>query len=131
MIDRHTELEEALDKYLANDQEEAKAKDIKRADVEQMFEEWLSGFRLTQPSQYFVEHPTDDYELQCNIQTEQEFLITCLEMFGLPRSYLDGTGHFPEGGEKGKDKKNQRRPAGKKGKTGKTAAQRAKEKRGI
>lgn len=52
-----------------------KAKLLDRAAAEEIMENWLSGFRLTQPSDYFLEHPTDDYELACNIQTEREFMI--------------------------------------------------------
>jgi len=69
-----------------------------------MFDEWLSGFAIAQPSEYFLDHPTDDYELQCNILTEKEFLISCLEMFGLPKGYMEGIGHFPDGGDKAKEK---------------------------
>lgn len=54
LMERQVDIEEALDKYLVNEQEEAKAKDIKRADVESLFQEWLSGFMLTQPSDYFT-----------------------------------------------------------------------------
>lgn len=52
-----------------------KAKLLDRPAAEEIMENWLSGFRLTQPSDYFLEHPTDDYELACNIQTEKEFMI--------------------------------------------------------
>jgi hypothetical protein len=58
---------------------------------------------LTQPSDYFIEHPTDDYELACNIQTEREFLLSTLEIFGLPEKYIDGNGHFPDWGKEKKD----------------------------
>lgn len=62
--------------------------------------DWLSGFELIQPSDYFLEHPTDDYELMCNTQSELEFLISTLEIFGLPEDYTIGKGHFPNFGKK-------------------------------
>ncbi len=52
-----------------------------------------------------MEHPTDDYELACNIQTEREFMITTLEIFGLPSKYMDGAGHFEDWGKEKKDDK--------------------------
>lgn len=68
-------------------------------------DEWLQEFQLTQPSEYFLEHPTDDYELVCNIQTEREFMLSTLEIFGLPESYMEGNGHFPDWGKEKKDDK--------------------------
>ena len=70
-----------------------------------MMSVWLQDFKLTQPSDYFIEHPTDDYELACNIQTEKEFMLTTLEIFGLPEKYMDGNGHFPDWGKEKKEDK--------------------------
>jgi hypothetical protein len=50
-----------------------------------------------------LEHPTDDYDLVCNIQTEQNFLLATLEIFGLPEKYIDGNGHFPDWGLEKRD----------------------------
>ncbi len=61
---------------------------------------WLTGFEIQQPSDYFLEHPTDDYELMCNTQNELEFMISTLEIFGLPEGYVEGKGHFPNFGKK-------------------------------
>lgn len=47
----------------------------------------------------------------CNIQTEKEFIITTLEMFGLPERYMEGNGHFPDWGQ---EKQNDRLAAAKK-----------------
>lgn len=52
-----------------------------------------------------MEHPTDDYELVCNIQTEKEFVMSTLEIFGLPEKYIEGNGHFAEWGVEKKDDK--------------------------
>mmetsp|Transcript_42304 Transcript_42304/g.30976 ORF Transcript_42304/g.30976 Transcript_42304/m.30976 type:complete len:123 (+) Transcript_42304:1035-1403(+) len=68
-------------------------------------EQWLIDFQLTQPSEYFLDHPTDDYELACNVQSEREFLLSTLEIFGLPSGYMKGAGHFADWGKEKKDDK--------------------------
>ena len=83
-----------------------------------------------------MEHPTDDYELVCNIQTEKEFLMTTLETFGLPEKYTAGNGHFPDWGVDKKDDRMQaakRRALAQKQKTKKTnaALARIKKERGL
>lgn len=70
-----------------------------------MFDRWLAEFNLVQPSQFFKDHPTNDSELVCSIQTEREFLITTLEFFGLPKGYMNGGGHFPDWGKEKKEDK--------------------------
>lgn len=49
-------------------QDEEGVKLIDRAGAEGMFDGWLSGYNhaLTQPTEYFRKHPTNDYELVCN-----------------------------------------------------------------
>ena len=69
-----------------------------------MFDEWFTEFKLTQPSGYFLDHPTDDVELMSSIQTTEEFIIQTLEMFDLPEGYMEGKGHFPDFGKE-KDNK--------------------------
>lgn len=32
----------------------------------------------------------------CNIQSKNDFLMTTLEIFGLPERYIEGMGHFPD-----------------------------------
>jgi len=63
--------------------------------VIEMMNSWLDGFKLKQPSEFFKDHPTNDSELVCSIQTEMEFMLSTLEFFGLPKGYIDGKGHFP------------------------------------
>jgi hypothetical protein len=70
-----------------------------------MIDTWLANFILTQPSQFFKDHPTNDSELVCSIQTEKEFLLSTLEYFGLPKGYMGGAGHFPMWGKEKKDDK--------------------------
>jgi len=48
-----------------------------------MIEKWFHEFEISQPSEYFLEHPTDDSDLQSNIQTTFEFMLTTFEIFDL------------------------------------------------
>jgi hypothetical protein len=41
----------------------------------------------------------------CNVQTEKEFLVSTLQMFGLVDGYMEGEGHFPDWDKKGADDK--------------------------
>src|SRR6185436_9227247 len=84
-------INQMIQDYLEDDD---KAKQLDRKAVEEIMDQWLAEFQLTQPSEYFLQHPTDDYELACNIQTEKEFLVSTLEIFGLPVKYMEGNGHF-------------------------------------
>ena len=59
-----------------------------------LISDWLQKFKIQQPSEYFSDHPSDDPNLVCNILTETEFLLECLNFFGLPEGYLDGEGHW-------------------------------------
>ena len=64
---------------------------------------------MVQPSKFFQDHPTNDSELVCSIQTEKEFLLTTLQFFGLNEGYMEGKGHFPNWGKEKNDKKAQRK----------------------
>ena len=86
-------------------QDEEKIKTLDRATVDQMMDQWLTEFELVQPAQFFRDHPTNDSELVCSIQTEKEFLLSTLEFFGLPKDYMTGAGHFPMWGKESKDDK--------------------------
>jgi len=85
--------------------DEDKVKSLDRAQFDAMLDTWLSEFFLVQPSQFFRDHPTNDSELVCSIQSEKEFMLTTLEFFGLPKKYMDGNGHFPMWGKEKKDDK--------------------------
>ena len=41
----------------------------------------------------------------CNIQSEREFLISTLHLFGLPEGYMQGEGHFADLGKKSEEEK--------------------------
>ena len=64
----------------------------------------MNTFRINQPSSYFFEHPTDDYELVGNVLSEKDFLLETLEIFGLPQRYMEGNGHFPDWGQVNNDR---------------------------
>lgn len=118
--------------------DEEKVKTLDRATVEQMIDSWLEDYHLVQPDQFFRDHPTNDSDLMCLVQTEKEFLLSTLEYFGLPKRYMDGVGHFPTWGKEAKDDKlaARKRAAAAKNKAANQNAnaakmQRLKEKKGI
>lgn len=72
----------------------------------------------------------------CNIQTKTDFLMTTLEIFGLPDKYLEGNGHHPDWSADKKDDRlaaARRRALANKQKTKKTnaALSRIKKERGL
>lgn len=85
--------------------EEEKIKQLDKQQVDAMIDTWLANFKILQPSQFFRDHPTNDSELVCSIQTEKEFLMSTLEYFGLPKDYMNGAGHFPNWGKEKRDDK--------------------------
>lgn len=102
LLERETQILKEIEDWV-NDEE--KVKTLDRATVDGMLAEWLSEFQLVQPSQFFKDHPTNDAELVCSIQTEKEFLLSTLEFFGLPKNYMEGAGHFPMWGKGKKEDK--------------------------
>ena len=97
---KETEITSMLEGYLSNEEE---AKKLDKKKVSQILEKMLTGFIIRQPSDFFLTHPTKDYELVGNIQTPLEFLISTLNMFGLPLKYMDVEGHFADWGKKAED----------------------------
>jgi hypothetical protein len=102
MIVGQDEILKEIEDWVAD---EEKIKTLDRPQVDAMLDTWLSNFVLTHPSQFFKDHPTNDSELVCSIQTEKEFFLTTLEFFGLPKNYMTGAGHFPMWGKEKKDDK--------------------------
>jgi hypothetical protein len=94
-------------------------KGLDRAKIEnEVFPEMLGlgskgGFKVYQPSEYFIENDHYDVDVCCNVLSEQEFMISTLEMFGLCDGYMSGKGHFPNW-EKEQGEKNKRGQKGKK-----------------
>ncbi len=98
---KKVEIMEEIEKYTSNEEE---AKNIKKPEAEEMMGRWFNDFKIAQPNEYFLEHPTDDSDLCSNIQSTNEFLLYTLEIFDLPKGYMEGKGHFPDFG-KAKDNK--------------------------
>jgi hypothetical protein len=100
LMDREADILKDIDEWVSD---EEKIKSLDRATVDAMMDTWLSEFALVQPSQFFKDHPTNDSELVCSVQTEKEFLLSTLEFFGLPKGYMNAVGHFPMWGMERKD----------------------------
>ena len=92
-ITKSEEVVELIEGYINNEEE---AKNVQRVNFEQIVSEKFGEFEIVQPSEYFLKHPTDDSELVSNVNTPEEFLLSTLEIFGLPVGYLEGKGHFPD-----------------------------------
>lgn len=101
ILSKETEIKDRMEKVL---KEQEEAKNLTRKDVEEMFEEILDEFETPQASEYFFANPSDDSDLCTNIQSKRDFLLSCLEIFGLPALYMDGVGHFPNFGKKDNEK---------------------------
>lgn len=102
LIDREELIMTEIDSFTTD---EEKKKTLDRAKVLEWFESWLTDFELQQPSAFFRDHPTNDSDLVCSIQTKLEFLLRTLEYFGLPIGYIDGNGHFPNWDEERREAK--------------------------
>jgi len=76
------EIKETIENMLKNEDE---IKKLTRNDVEDLFQEWFAEFEIPQPTEYFFDNPTDDSELCTNIQSKNEFALSCLEIFDLPK----------------------------------------------
>lgn len=94
---KYDEVTEEIDEWTAD---EEKTKTLTRQHFEDMLDKWCNDFTIEQPSQFFRDHPTNDAELVCSIQSSKDFLLQTLRFFGLPKGYLEGEGHFPDWGQK-------------------------------
>jgi hypothetical protein len=100
-IRKDSEIKETIENMLKNEEE---IKKLSKQDVEELFDQWFQEFELSQPSEYFFDNPTDDSDLCTNIQTKNEFALSCLEIFDLPPKYMEGNGHFPDWGKEKNEK---------------------------
>lgn len=67
LIEREVDILKDIEEWTID---EDKLKTLDKATVKSMMTTWLSDFQLQQPSQFFRDHPTNDSELLCSIQTE-------------------------------------------------------------
>lgn len=108
LTEQAEEINQRIEKLLTPPKDE-KGKELSieldRSQVEALLDEWLQEYALVQPDDFFRDHPTNDTELVCSVQTSKDFLLSTLEFFGLPKGYMDGAGHFPDWGKQQQDKK--------------------------
>ena len=60
----------------------------------------MTGFEIYFPSEIFERYPEYGKDLESFIFTPSEFLIETLEIFGLPKNYMKGEGHWKDWAEK-------------------------------
>jgi|LauGreDrversion4_2_1035121.scaffolds.fasta_scaffold104734_5 hypothetical protein len=133
LIRKSEEILADIEAKISNEEELNK---LNEKEVRKMMIDWLDGFKLLQPGDFLRDHPTNDAELICLIQEKEEFMLSTLEFFGLPKNYMEGAGHFPWWGKEKKDDKlaQARKRAATKGgkaKVKNAALEKAKKKRGI
>ena len=67
---------------------EEEAKNLNCDNIGQIvFEPMLAGFHIENPTDYFKDQ-SDNVDLVCNTLNELNFLMSTLEIFGLPKDYL-------------------------------------------
>lgn len=119
LIKMSEQIYKMLDDIMANDDEKAKL--TKESVIDEFFNNWLGDFEITNPDgEFFLDPENDDDSLTCNIMNKLEFLLHTLEMFGLPKGYIDGKGHHlnwenEKKAAQGRGKKKQKGNAPKKG----------------
>jgi hypothetical protein len=67
LIEKFEDISKEIDDWLAD---EDRVKTLDKSQVDAMMAVWLVDFNLIQPSQFFRDHPTNDSELVCSIQSE-------------------------------------------------------------
>lgn len=111
LLKRGDEIIKVIDEYLQNEDE---AKEVLSQDfvMNELFGNWLENFHIYQPTEYFLENPmlqTDDTDLDHNVLTEMEFLMSTLEIFGLPKDYINGCGHHLNWRDKSNEEKKKKK----------------------
>ena len=120
LMKRGDEILKTCDEFLANE-EESKEKLSKDFVVSELFDNWLDGFTVYQPTDYFLDADGHQCtELLYSVETDLDFMLSTLQIFGLPKDYINGYGHHAmwskeKGGDdkkKGKGKKKKAKPTG-------------------
>ena len=65
-----------------------------------MVTKWMAGHSLCFPSQRLLEFPEELKKLETFIISPMEFLLETLEIFGLPKNYMYGNGHWKDWAKK-------------------------------
>lgn len=100
-IEKEEDIKTTIDNMLKNEEE---IKKLSKNDVEELFEEWFHNFEIPQPTEYFFDNPVKDSDIYTNIQSKNNFALSCLELFDLPPRYMEGNGHFPDWGKEKNEK---------------------------
>jgi len=98
MLDREVDIINQIDGFISNKDQNETLEGPES--VYSLFKDWLKDFKLNQPSEFFLENPTDDPELVCSIMNETEIFLETLETFGLPAGYMNKVGHWVDWGKK-------------------------------
>ena len=61
--------------------------------VTDYFSKWLFDFTIRNPDESFLQMGIEDDSIVTNILSPLDFLIKTLEIFGLPKNYMQGGGH--------------------------------------
>lgn len=61
---------------------------------------WMEGHHLCFPSERMLEFPEELKKLETFIVSPTEFLLETLEIFGLPKNYIYGNGHWKDWAKK-------------------------------
>lgn len=123
MLRRGDEIIKVIDEYLQNE-EEAKEVLSQHFVTSRLFADWLGDFEIHQPNELFLESPfvdSDLPELEYNVLSELDFLMSTLEIFGLPQDYINGNGHHLNWRDKSAEEKKKKKGK-KKAKAGGAAA---------
>ena len=92
LIQNSEDIFKAIDDIVSN--EEAYKLLNKENTIEDYFDRWLGEFEIANPtSDFFLDPENCEETLSCNILTKLDFLLRTLEIFGLPKGYIDGEGH--------------------------------------
>jgi len=98
LLTRANEILEIMDTFIQNE-DEAKEKLSQEYVINELFNNWLAGFKIQQPGDYFLSLQKDNVELEYNTQSEIELMLETLECFGLPEDYINGNGHHTNWGK--------------------------------
>jgi hypothetical protein len=101
-IDNEEQIKTDIQEYLENEVIQQK---LNKDKVGVMIDNWLKEYKITQPSDFFLEHPEIDPNLFSHIITERELLLQTLVYFGLPVMYMDGDGQWKDWEKKKREEK--------------------------
>jgi len=90
-IDSQQQIQSDLEECLLREDK----KELNSAFVSNMIDSWFSNFRFNVPSAIFLEFPSYNQDILTLVVTPAEFFLQTLELFGLPKGYINGKGQWP------------------------------------